>query len=382
MLSNLVQESANNPGTSATVTLTGAVTGRRTFAASFSNGAAVYYFLDDGTQSEWGSGVVSHGPPAALSRTTVIGNSSGTLARLNFTGAVRVYCTLPAERFVYTDSTGALQGSTVAALRNAVGATATGAAVLAAVDQAAARAAISAARSGAVGSSDLTMNTARILGRTTASSGAVEEITVGSGLSLSGGVLTQAAQLREQLFTSSGTWTAPAGVTQVQLVVIAGGGGGGGYNFGGADDGRQGGFAGVAVGSATVVPGTAYTVTVGAGGTGGATSVNGTAGGTSSFGALMSATGGGGGSASSGSPSAAGTGSSGTIRNTNIGVTAVTPFSGSLLPRPQGSGAAATPWTISSTTAPGVPGSGAFGTSGSSLSAGGVGGVVYVQWVG
>ncbi len=38
--------------------------------------------------------------------------------------------------------------------------------------------------------SGITMNTARILGRTTASSGAIEEITVGTGLSLSAGSLT------------------------------------------------------------------------------------------------------------------------------------------------------------------------------------------------
>jgi hypothetical protein len=47
-----------------------------------------------------------------------------------------------------------------------------------------------AAASGAVTSSGLTMATARLLGRTTASTGAVEEITVGSGLSLTGGTLT------------------------------------------------------------------------------------------------------------------------------------------------------------------------------------------------
>lgn len=46
------------------------------------------------------------------------------------------------------------------------------------------------AATGAVGSSGLTMATDRLLGRTTASSGAIEEITVGSGLSLSGGTLT------------------------------------------------------------------------------------------------------------------------------------------------------------------------------------------------
>lgn len=46
------------------------------------------------------------------------------------------------------------------------------------------------ALTGAVGSSGLTMNTARMLGRTTASAGAIEEIQISTGLSLSAGVLT------------------------------------------------------------------------------------------------------------------------------------------------------------------------------------------------
>ncbi|HEY0845809.1 MAG TPA: hypothetical protein VGE12_10600 [Noviherbaspirillum sp.] len=46
------------------------------------------------------------------------------------------------------------------------------------------------AYNGAITASGLTMNTAKLLGRTTATSGAVEEITVGSGLSMSGGTLT------------------------------------------------------------------------------------------------------------------------------------------------------------------------------------------------
>jgi hypothetical protein len=47
-----------------------------------------------------------------------------------------------------------------------------------------------AAASGSITSSGLTQATARILGRTTASTGAVEEITIGSGLSLSAGELS------------------------------------------------------------------------------------------------------------------------------------------------------------------------------------------------
>ncbi len=49
---------------------------------------------------------------------------------------------------------------------------------------------IGAALSGSVTTSDLTMNTARLLGRTSASSGAIEEISVGSGLSLTSGTLS------------------------------------------------------------------------------------------------------------------------------------------------------------------------------------------------
>jgi hypothetical protein len=49
---------------------------------------------------------------------------------------------------------------------------------------------VGAAKTGAVTSSNLTMATAKMLGRSTASTGAIEEITVGSGLSLSGGTLT------------------------------------------------------------------------------------------------------------------------------------------------------------------------------------------------
>ena len=62
-----------------------------------------------------------------------------------------------------------------------------------ATDAGTARSNLSAAGSGAVGSSGLTMNTARMLGRTTASAGAIEEITIGTGLSLSAGTLTATA---------------------------------------------------------------------------------------------------------------------------------------------------------------------------------------------
>lgn len=57
-------------------------------------------------------------------------------------------------------------------------------------DAAAARTTLGALGMGAVTTSGLTMATSRVLGRTTASSGAIEEITVGTGLTLTGGTLS------------------------------------------------------------------------------------------------------------------------------------------------------------------------------------------------
>jgi hypothetical protein len=71
-------------------------------------------------------------------------------------------------------------------------------------------------------------------------------------------------------FTSSSTWTCPAGVTSIQVEAYGAGGGGG---FGGLSN-RYGGGGGGGGGyskntSITVTPGTTYTITVGSGGIGG-----------------------------------------------------------------------------------------------------------------
>jgi len=80
--------------------------------------------------------------------------------------------------------------ASAAAARVILGATTIGDNLFRAADAAAARSIISAAATGAIGSSGLTMTTARLLGRTTAATGPVEEITVGTGLALAGGVLS------------------------------------------------------------------------------------------------------------------------------------------------------------------------------------------------
>jgi hypothetical protein len=94
----MVQESASNPGAATTINLAGAATGRRSFVAAFGGGALVDYVIEDGSSWEYGIGTVTAGSPNTLTRTTVVENSAGTTARLNFTGTVRVYCALSMTR--------------------------------------------------------------------------------------------------------------------------------------------------------------------------------------------------------------------------------------------------------------------------------------------
>jgi hypothetical protein len=122
-----------------------------------------------------------------------------------------------------------------------------------------------------------------------------------------------------QTFTSVGTtnWTAPAGVSEIEVLVVAGGGGGGGYVAGGG-----GGAGGVIYRpNFAVTPETTYTITVGAGGGGGRNStqtgsIDGLPGGNSVFDTLT-ALGGGGGSRNT--PGSGGSGGGGSLRNINGG---------------------------------------------------------------
>lgn len=111
------------------------------------------------------------------------------------------------------------------------------------------------------------------------------------------------AQTSSQSFTSSGTFTVPAGVTSITIEVVGAGGDGGGNGGGG------GGGGGYALGTYNVTPLTTLPVIVGLPGSGPAT-------GTSSVSTLISATGGANGTSVSnpnvGGGGAGGTGSGGT----------------------------------------------------------------------
>ena len=95
------------------------------------------------------------------------------------------------------------------------------------------------------------------------------------------------------VFTTSGTWTKPAGCNTVIVEVMGAGGGGAGPGGAGAygGGGAAGAYARKLI-NVTLI--SSETITIGSGGAGG-TAANGSAGGTTSFGALVSCTGGGGG---------------------------------------------------------------------------------------
>lgn len=109
-----------------------------------------------------------------------------------------------------------------------------------------------------------------------------------------GGVITHSGSYTIHTFTSNGTFTPPAGVNNITILIVGGGGGGGGFWSGGG-----GGGGGVIYNSSYPVTTTSYSVTVGNGGTGGVSnSVHSLDGQNSVFNGTIAIGGGGGGTGS------------------------------------------------------------------------------------
>lgn len=198
----------------------------------------------------------------------------------------------------------------------------------------------------------------------------------------------------QQVFTASGGFSVPPGVTQIFVKLWAGGGGGGGGNNSNYGCGGAGG--GYAEGSYTVTPGAGISVIIGAGGAYGVSSGgDGTNGGSSSFGSYCSATGGQGGkgnqsAASSGTPVALGGSGTGGALNW-VGCNGGTPLGtwNSTFAGGQGGGAYGSPGGVSAQGQQGQvgsgPGAGAAGGSsatGPVAQPGGQGrdGLIIVTW--
>jgi len=128
-----VQETSTTSGTG-TLTLSGAVPGYQTFSSSIGNGNTTFYTIYDGIAQDWEVGVGTVGA-GTLARTTVLSNSLGTTAKINFAGnQSSVFCTYPAEQSVNLDASnnvsplgtiasGTWQGSTIAVAYGGTGVT-------------------------------------------------------------------------------------------------------------------------------------------------------------------------------------------------------------------------------------------------------------------
>ena len=112
VLNDRVKETSTTTGTG-TLDLAGGVTGFVTFVAGIGNSNTTYYAIhEQGTANfEIGIGTVTDATPDTLARTTVLNNSLGTTAKINFSGTLDVFCTMPASKSVYLDSTGTPVGA-------------------------------------------------------------------------------------------------------------------------------------------------------------------------------------------------------------------------------------------------------------------------------
>ena len=116
VINDRVRETSTSQGTG-TINLAGAVTGFRTFVDGIGNSNTTYYAIfEEGTNLfEIGLGTVTDATPDTLSRTTVLSNSSGNTSNIDFNSGgastLSVFCTMPASKSVYLDSTGTPVGA-------------------------------------------------------------------------------------------------------------------------------------------------------------------------------------------------------------------------------------------------------------------------------
>lgn len=111
VINDRVKESSSTTGTG-TFALAGIVQGFETFLAGIGNSNTTYYAAYEAGTNNWEVGLGTlDGSSANLARTTVL-TSSNSDSLVNFTsGGLEIFCTLPASKAVYLDSTGTPVGA-------------------------------------------------------------------------------------------------------------------------------------------------------------------------------------------------------------------------------------------------------------------------------
>ena len=198
-------QQTGNANTTVSFTLSGSVTGFQSFTV-IGNGNTTYYSAFD-TSGNWEVGVGTYATGGTLTRTTILSSSNSNTA-VTFSGTVNVFVTYPAGKNVSLDASG--NATALGTPASFVGTNITGTASGLSIGGNAA----------------------------TASNGGVTSIVAGTGISISGAtgavtvtntVTSPYVGLRAQVFTSSGTFTCPTGVTAYKISLCGGGGAGYGY---------------------------------------------------------------------------------------------------------------------------------------------------------
>ena len=109
VINDRVKETSTTQGTG-DITLAGAATGFITFNSGIGTSNTTYYAIfEQGTANfEVGLGTLS--ASTTLQRDTVLSNSAGNTSKINFnsggSSTLDVFCTMPASKSVYLDSSG------------------------------------------------------------------------------------------------------------------------------------------------------------------------------------------------------------------------------------------------------------------------------------
>ena len=112
VINDRVKETSTTQGTG-DITLAGAATGFITFNSGIGTSNTTYYTIfEPGTNNfEVGLGTLS--ASTTLQRDTVLSNSAGNTSKISFGSSTTkdVFCTMPASKSVYLDSTGTPVGA-------------------------------------------------------------------------------------------------------------------------------------------------------------------------------------------------------------------------------------------------------------------------------
>ncbi len=106
VINDRVKQTSTTTGTG-TLNLSATIpVGFRSFVDGIGNTNTTYYAIyETGTNNfEIGVGTVTDAATDTLSRNTVISNSLGNTTKINFSGTLDVFCTLPASKAIYLDT--------------------------------------------------------------------------------------------------------------------------------------------------------------------------------------------------------------------------------------------------------------------------------------